>query len=73
MAALVELPAFGGAILREKLDSFCKTFGAGLRNVDAVTLVVVGGGYEIPAIDTVGGPGATIDGCFVDNDMTAGG
>ena len=51
-----------GAIVREKLDSFCDTFGAGSRNVDAVTSVVVRGGSEIPTIDTVGGPGAAVAG-----------
>ena len=52
---------------------FGDTFGAGLRNVDAVTLVLVRGGFEIPTIDTVGGPGATGVGCFMDNDDGAGG
>ena len=62
-----------GAIVREKIDSFGNTFGTGLRNVDAVTLVVARGGSKIPTVDTVGGPGATIAGCFVDNDAGAGG
>ena len=51
-----------------KLDSFGDAFGAGPRNVDAVTMGVVRGGSEIPTIDTVGVPGVTIAGCFVDND-----
>ena len=54
-----------GEIVREKLDSFGDTFGAGLRNVDAVTTVVVRGGSKIPTVDTVGSPGATIARCFV--------
>ena len=62
---------WGKAIVRKKLDSFGDTFGAGLRNVDAVTLVVDRGGSEIPTIDTVGGPCATIAGCFVDNGASA--
>ena len=53
---------WGGEIVREKLDSFGDTFGAGPRNEDAVTSVVVRGGYKIQTIDTVEGPGATIAG-----------
>ena len=55
------------------IDSFGDTFGVGPRNVDAVTSVVVRGGSQIPTVDTMEGPGATIAGCFVDNDMGAGG
>ena len=62
-----------GEIVRGKLDSFGDTFGAGLRNVDAVTSVVVRGRSEIPTVDTVGGPGSTIAGFFVGNDTGAGG
>ena len=54
-----------------KLDSFGNAFGAGPRNVDAVTMVVVRGGVKIPTVDTVGGLGATIAGCFVNNDAGA--
>ena len=50
------------AIVREKLDSFGDTFGAGPRNVGAMTTIVVRGGSDIPTVDTVGGPGVTIDG-----------
>ena len=64
---------WGGAIVRGKLDSFGDAFGVGLRNVDAVTSVVVGGGSTIPTINTVGGAGAIIAGCFVDNNASAGG
>ena len=56
-----------------KLDSFGDTFGMGPRNLDAVTTVVVRGGSKIPTLNTVGGPGATIAGCFVNNDAGAGG
>ena len=59
--------------MREKLYSFGNTFGAGLRNVDAVSSVVVRDGSKIPTIDTVRGPGATVARCFVDNDAVAGG
>ena len=51
----------------EKLYSFGDTFGAGPRNVDAVTSVVVRGGSEIPPIVTVGGPSAAVAGCFMEN------
>ena len=47
-------------------------FGTVQRNVDAVTTVVVRGGSEILTVDTVGGPGAKIDGCFVNKDAGAG-
>ena len=59
--------------MRGKLDSFGNTFGAGPWNIYAVTTVVVRGGSEIPTVDTVAGPGATIAGCFVNNDAGAGG
>ena len=59
--------------MRGKLYIFGDTFGAGPRNVYAVTLVVVRGGSEIPTIDTVGGPGAAVSGCFMDNDVGDGG
>ena len=54
-------------IVREKLDIFGDTFGAGTRNIDAVTLVVVRGGSVITTVDTMGVPDVTIPGCFVDN------
>ena len=47
-------------------------FGGGPRNVDAVTSVVVRGGYKIPTINTVGGTGTTVARCFMDNDAGAG-
>ena len=59
--------------MRGKLDSFGDTFGVGPRNVDAVISVVVRGGSKIPTIDTVGGPGVTVSGCFMDNNAGAGG
>ena len=59
--------------MREKLYSFGNTFGAGPWNVETVKSVVVRGGSEIPTIDTVGGPCATVVGCFVDNNTGAGG
>ena len=62
-----------GAIVREKLDSFGDTFGAGPQNVDAVTSVVIRGGSKIPTVDTVGSPGETVAGCFIDNNAGAGG
>ena len=60
------------AIVRGKLDSFGDTFSAGPWNVDAVTMMVVRGGSEIPIFDTIGGPGVTIGRCFVNNDTGAG-
>ena len=56
-----------------KIYSFGDTFGAGPRNVDAVTLVMVRGGSEIPPIDTVGGPGGAVAGCFMENNAGDGG
>ena len=50
-----------------KIYSFGDTFGAGLGYVDAVTSVVVRSGSKIPTIDTVGGPGAAVAGCFMEN------
>ena len=59
--------------LEEKIYSFGDTFGAGPQNVDAVTPVVVRGRSEIPPIDTVGGAGAAVARCFMNNDAGAGG
>ena len=56
-----------------KLYSLGDTIGAGTWNVHAVTSVMVRGGSEIPTIDTVGVPGATVAGFFVDNNAGAGG
>ena len=58
--------------MREKLHSFGDEFCAGTWNVDAVTSVVVGGGSEVPSIDTVGGPGAAVSRCLMDYDLGAG-
>ena len=60
-----------GAIVRTILDSFGDMFGAGPRNVDAVTTVVVRVGSEIPTVDTVGEAGAMIAWCLVNNDAGA--
>ena len=58
--------------MREELHSFGDAFCAGTWNVDAVTSVVVRGGAEVPPIDTVGGPGAGVIRCLMDNDLGAG-
>ena len=58
--------------MREKLYSFGDTFGVCTWNVDAVTLVVVRGGSEVPPINTVGGPGAAGAKFFMENDAGAG-
>ena len=59
--------------MRGKLYSLSDIFGAGPRNVDVVTLVMVRDGSEISSIGTVGDPGATVAGYFVENDVDAGG
>ena len=59
--------------MKGKLYIFGNTFGAGPRNKDAVTSVVVRGGSEIPPIDTVGGSVTLVAGCFMDNEAGAGG
>ena len=61
-----------GAIVREKLHSFGDAFCAGTWNVYTVTLVVVRRGSEVPSIDTVGGSGAAVAICLMDNDLGAG-
>ena len=52
--------------MRGKLHSFGDAFCAGTWNVDAVTSVVVRGGSKVPPIDTVGGPGAAVVRCLMD-------
>ena len=60
-----------GEIVRKKIDIFGDTFCAGLQNVEALTSVFVRGGSEIPPIVTMGGPGATVAGCFMHNNVGA--
>ena len=55
----------------EKLHYFGDAFCAGTLNVDAVTLVAVRGGYQVPFIDTVGVPGAAVVRCLVYFDSRA--
>ena len=57
--------------MREKLHSFGDAFCAGTWNVDAVTLVVIWGGYKVPPIDTVGGPCAAVVRCLMDDNSGA--
>ena len=52
--------------MRGKLHSFGDAFCA------AVTSVVVRGRSEVPPIDTVGGPGAAVFRCLMDNTSGAG-
>ena len=59
--------------MREKIYSFGNMFGAGKRNVDSMTSVVVRGRSKVPLIDTMGDPGAAVAGCFMDNDAGSGG
>ena len=54
--------------MREKLHIFGNVFCVGTWNLDAVTLVVVRGGFEVPPIDTVGGTGAVVARCLMYND-----
>ena len=49
----------------EKLYCFGYAFCASAWDIDAVALVVVRGGSEVPPIYTVGGPGAAVVGCLV--------
>ena len=51
--------------MRGELHSFGDAFCAGTWNVDAVTLVVVRGGSEVPSVDTVGDLGAAVFRCLV--------
>ena len=57
----------------EKLYCFVDAFCAGTWNVYAVTSVVVRGGSKIPTINTIGGPGAAVARCFMENDASSGG
>ena len=49
----------------EELHSFGDAFCVGAWNVDAVTSVVARGRSEVPSIDTVGDPVATVVGCLI--------
>ena len=59
--------------MREKIHSFGDAFCAGTWNVDAVTSVVVWGGSNVPAINTVGVPGSAVARCLIDDDSGSGG
>ena len=61
-----------GAIVRVKIYSFGDTFDTGTQNVYVATSIVVRGGSEVPPIETVGGPGVAVAGCFMDNNAGAG-
>ena len=49
----------------EELYCFGYVFCASAWDVNAVALVVVRGGFEVPSIYTAGGPGAEVVGCLV--------
>ena len=49
----------------EELHCFGDAFCAGVWDVDAMTLVVVRCGSKVPSVNTVGGVGAAVFGCFV--------
>ena len=51
-----------------KLHSFGDIFCTGTWNVDAVTSVVVWGGSEVPTINILGGAGAAVVRCLMDDD-----
>ena len=54
-----------------KATKFGNAFCTGTWNVDAVTSVVVRGWSEVPPINTLGGPGAAVVKCIMDNDSGA--
>ena len=55
-----------------KLHNFGDELCAGTWNVDAVISVVIRNGSEVTPIDTVGGLGAAVAGCLVDDNSGAG-
>ena len=55
-----------------KNTQFWRCVLRGTWNVDALKLLVVRVGSEVPPIDNVGGPGATVFRCLVDNDSGSG-
>ena len=56
----------------EVLYCFGDAFYVSAWDLYAVASVVVRGGSEVPYIYTVGGPGAAVAGCFMDNDAGVG-
>ena len=57
--------------MRGKLHSFDNVFCAGTWNVDVVTSAVVRGRSKVPPINTVGGPGAAVGRCLMDDNLGA--
>ena len=56
---------------REELDGATHTGGVGFRDINRVATIMFGGGTDVPTVDTVGGPSATLIGCFVKNHLGA--
>ena len=70
--ALASAKAAVVVALEGKTPQFWRCVLRGYVDVDAVILLVVRGGYEVPSINTVGGPGAAVARCLMDNNSGAG-
>ena len=55
----------------EKLDGVRYAFGMCRGDPYSVALVVVHGGTNVPSIDAMRGPSATLSGFFMDNNASA--
>ena len=55
-----------GAIVGKEFNGLGNEFGGRRRYVDAVAAIVLGGCANVPAVDTVNGPGAADGRGFMD-------
>ena len=53
----------------EKLNCAANSNGIGLGDVDCVALIGLGRKSDIPAVYALGGPGAALGGCFVEDNF----
>ena len=60
-----------GAAVRKEFDGFSDALGSSFGDIDAMATIVFRGSADIPSIDTVWIPGASIRWSFVDKDFGA--
>ena len=57
--------------MREELDCFGNSFGASFGDVDSMAAIMLGGGSNVPSIDSVWCPSASVCWCFMDKNSGA--
>jgi hypothetical protein len=60
-----------GALMRKKFDGFGDAFSSSFGDVDAVTAIMLRGHTDVPAVDTMWIPGASIGWSFMHKHLAA--